>query len=108
MSPHIDVFVTDWVRGEQRVVARVRLNDECKIEVEEIDPGYRDLVWEPIDGNGIGRELDPQQEPTEFFKRLPAALTGSYIGATEPHEAGCPFETPDHSFRPIKTVGGLS
>lgn len=91
MTAHIDVYVNDWSRGRQRVVARVRLNEGEQLDIEVLgEAEYREVILAPIVDPIAGTAVTPD-EPVEFFKHLPHAFTGSYLGATQPHNGDCPF-----------------
>jgi hypothetical protein len=100
----VDVFINDWSNSEQRLVARVTLTDGQAIQIQTFgDDRYREVVLRPIEGYG-GREITYDDNPVDFFKQLPSAITGSYLGASGPHNGNGPCPWAGETVLPLEPV----
>jgi hypothetical protein len=86
MALHVDIVKNEWLAGYQNVVARLYLDDDGKLHVDAADETWEETVLRPVGG------LDPKRDPEEFLRHLADYIHGSYLFATEVHDADrCEF-----------------
>jgi hypothetical protein len=90
MALHVDLIHNEFLAGYQECVARLRLVKEKGIDVQAVEPKWREIALRPLPG------LDPEEDPEAFFQKLHKHLKGSHLVATAPHhEKDCPFHASD-------------
>jgi hypothetical protein len=90
MALHVDIIKTDpLASGEHRLARAVYEGGAISIQ-DAADPDY----WRAT--LAVATTIDPDDNPQQFFEALPAALDGTYVYATTPHEdAECPLTHPE-------------
>jgi hypothetical protein len=89
MAFHVDIIKTDPLAiGEHRLARAVFEGGAISID-KASDPEY----WRAT--LTVATSIDPDAEPQNFLEALPAALDGTYVYATSPHEDDeCPVTHP--------------
>lgn len=86
MSVHVDLVRNQWLTGEQQPIARLYVG-QGKLQIDSPDRAR----WSPVVEEALGG-VDLDQPADEVLEAAPAAIQGSHLFATEPHdEASCPF-----------------
>jgi len=84
-------MTVDWSSRTERLVARVYLADG-QLAVNNVAGSWENVIERPLWDARTHETVDPREDPTRFFRLLPAALNGSYVDVTSVHTGNrCPF-----------------
>jgi hypothetical protein len=91
---HVELIQNEWAAGQQRVVARLLLDDTRDLKLETSDEQtWESIAFRPFQDPASGRELSPDGDPEGFLRSLHLHLKGDYLFATEAHQEGqCEYE----------------